>query len=163
MRGWLRRIRGAIGVGLTWATCWGLFGGALWLFRGAWEIAFTAGLTYAITGFVGGTLFAAMLRLLEGRRRFDELRLSRFAVWGALGGLLIGAGDAVLMTMLWPGPDLLWEQFLVITTLFGATSAAGSLAIARVADDRRLLEEGTQAADVGLTREERHRLLGDSK
>ena len=76
MRGWLRRIRGAIGVGLTWAVGWGVFGGMLWLLRGAWEIAFSAGLTYAATGFVGGTLFAGILRALEGQRRFDELRIS---------------------------------------------------------------------------------------
>ena len=33
MRSWLKRIRGAIGVGVTWATGWGTLGGLYWLVR----------------------------------------------------------------------------------------------------------------------------------
>lgn len=159
MRSWLRRIRGAIGVGLTWAAGWGLFGGTLWLFR-AWEIALSAGFNYAVSGFVGGALFSLLLRLAEGRRRFDELKITRFAGWGALGGLLIGVGYAVVATTLYPEGDYLWGQYFAITTVLGAGSAAGSLALARVTDDRQLLEQGEEAADVGLSSQEQRELLG---
>ena len=43
--------------------------------------------------------------------------------------------------------------------LLGAGSAAGSLALARRADDRELLEHGADVADIGLTEEEKRELL----
>ncbi len=45
-------------------------------------------------------------------------------------------------------------------TLLGAGSAAGSLALARKADDRELLDAGADVAEVGLTKEEKRELLG---
>ena len=47
-----------------------------------------------------------------------------------------------------------------ILTLMAAGSAAGSLALARRADDQELLEDGADVADTGLTEEEMHQLLG---
>ena len=47
----------------------------------------------------------------------------------------------------------------VVLTLLGAGSAAGSLALARRADDRELLEHGADVADIGLTDEEKRELL----
>jgi hypothetical protein len=46
-----------------------------------------------------------------------------------------------------------------VTALLGAGSAAGSLALARRADDRELLEHGADDADIGLTEEEKLELL----
>jgi hypothetical protein len=43
--------------------------------------------------------------------------------------------------------------------LMGAGSAAGSLALARRADDRELLEHSADVADIGLTEEEKRELL----
>ena len=40
-----------------------------------------------------------------------------------------------------------------------AGSASGSLALARRADDRELLEAGADVADIGLTEEEKRELL----
>ena len=166
---WLKRIRATIGVGLTWAAGWGLGGALMWLIRTApeygldsFDIALLLGGQYAVVGFLGGVTFSALLRLTEGRRRFDQLRASRFATWGALGGLSIGAGySGVLAALFGGGFDIPTLQFVAITTLFGGGSAAGSLALARLADDRELLEEGAQTADVGLSRDERRTLLGD--
>ena len=162
-RNWRRRIRGAVGVGLTWAVLWGLGGGLMWLVRTAadnglqsLDIALFLGSQYAVVGFLGGVTFSALLRLAEGRRRFDQLRARRFAVWGALGGLLIGGIYAgALMLLFGDGFDAATVQFLAIDALFGAGSAAGSLAIARRADDRRWLERGLETTDGGLTAEER--------
>ena len=47
----------------------------------------------------------------------------------------------------------------VVLTLLGAGSAAGSLALARRAGDRELLEHGADVADIGLTEEEKRELL----
>ncbi len=44
--------------------------------------------------------------------------------------------------------------------LLGAGSAAGSLALARRADDKELLEADAGVADIGLTEAEKRELLG---
>lgn len=169
MRSWLKRIRGAVGVGVTWATGWGLFGGLYWLVLTGSELgvdlALSLGSQYAALGFVGGVTFSAVLRLTEGRRRFDELRIPRFAAWGGFGGLLIGAAYTGVLTALGmtqgPGMAAALAQFVGITTVLGASCAGGSLAIARVSDDMELLESGEESAEVGLSSEERRTLLGD--
>lgn len=166
MRSWLERIRGTIGVGLTWAAAWGVFGGILGLVMGFPEYGFDVALFFArqnaALGFVGGAVFASMLRLAEGRRRFDELRLPRFAAWGGVGGFLIGAGYLGAWWLIaGVGVDAAAVQWLATPTLLGATSAAGSLAIARFADDRQLLEDGMETVDVGLSLEEKRKLLDD--
>ncbi len=74
---------------------------------------------------------------------------------GGGGGLLIGVlvvGGAVFA----PGPG----SVVGLLTMLGAGSAAGSLALARRADDRELLDAGEDVADIGLTEEETHELLG---
>ena len=167
MKGWLKRVRGAIGVGVTWAAGWGLGGGLIWLTRTfsefGFDVALVLGGQYALIGFLGGVTFSAILRFTDGRRRFDELRIPKFAGWGGLGGLLIGGAYIGLLSVLFgqgfDAPTVV--EFLGITTLFGAGSASGSLAIARIADDRELLEESEEAADVGLSETERQALLGD--
>jgi hypothetical protein len=45
-------------------------------------------------------------------------------------------------------------------TLLSAASAAGTLVLARRAEDRNLLEAGAEAAEVGLTQGEAKELLG---
>ena len=94
---WLRRIRGALGMGLTWAAGWAPIGAVLGLALGVSVFAGSAmslgamagrwaGL-FAALGLLGGALFSTVLRIAEGRRRFDELSLPRFAAWGAVGGV----------------------------------------------------------------------------
>jgi hypothetical protein len=91
MRTWLRHIRGAIGVGLTWAVAWAivglLIGVASSLLPGLpWDSVFDvfdAPLpALAIPGFVGGVIFSVVLGIVERRRTFAELSLPRFAAWG---------------------------------------------------------------------------------
>ena len=89
MKQWLRRIRGAIGMGLTWAAAW--FGAGLILLLvvgvGAADVPFP--LFFGLLGFIAGATFSGVLGMVEGRRRFDQMSLPRFAGWGALGGLLL--------------------------------------------------------------------------
>lgn len=84
---------------------------------------------------------------------------------GGLGGFLIGAGYGGILALL-AGLKLAAAldelgRFVATATLFGAGSAAGSLAIARLADDRQLLGTGSGTADVGLSPDDRRKLLGD--
>ena len=100
MKKWLKRIRGAVGMGLTWAAAWFGAGAILGLvfFGAAINVElFANALLFAVMGFIGGTTFSGVLGLTEGRRRFDELSLSRFAALGAVGGtfvsiLMLGGG-----------------------------------------------------------------------
>ena len=87
-------------------------------------------------GSVNGAAFSAVLRLAQGHRTFDEMSLWRFAGLGALGGLVVSliVGSAA---------------FLVAFTVLGAGSAAGSLAVARMADPSLESGEG-----LGLLEEE---------
>ena len=38
MRKWLKRIRGAVGMGLTWAVGWGVVGALIPLFSGLFSV-----------------------------------------------------------------------------------------------------------------------------
>jgi hypothetical protein len=57
----------------------------------------------------------------------------------------------------------LWKITLALLgpfTLGGAIAASGSLALARMVEDRELLAESRDVADVGLTEKEERELLG---
>lgn len=156
MNKWLRRIRGAIGMGLTWAAAW--FGAGMVLLLivgfGAADVPFP--LFFGLLGFLAGVTFSGVLGLVEGRRRFDQMSLPRFAGWGAVGGLLL-SGVFVPLTGL--GAD----AFLMLGMVFalaGAGCAAGSLALARRAEDPEMLDS-VDAAEAGLSEQEERELLGD--
>ena len=144
MKKWLRRIRGAVGMGLTWAAAWGVAGSIVML-------GFLLGtgsrpdapfpLMFGAFGFVAGVIFSGVLGLVEGRRRFDQMSLPRFAAWGAAGGFLLSS-TFVLAVSLTGDPAFLWNLVVVgpAFAVAGAGSAAGSLALARRAQDRESLE-----------------------
>jgi hypothetical protein len=170
MRMWLQRLRGAIGMGLAWAASWTPIGAAVdavlhYVLPGTpislGSAVILNATTFAALGFVGGTIFSTVLRLAEGRHRFDELSMARFVAWGAVGGLLLG-GTAVA-TGLW-GASLgpLGASMIAVATILAAGSAAGSLALARQADDQELLQTGSDVENMGLTAAERDQLLRSS-
>jgi hypothetical protein len=161
MKKWLRRIRGAIGMGLTWAIAWFGAGIALLLVVGldAADVPFPIG--FGMFGFLAGVMFSGVLGIVEGRRRFDQMSLPRFAGWGAVGGLLL-SGTFVLAVALVDGTTL---EILVLGPVFalaGAGSAAGSLALARRGEERELLDASAEVAEVGLTKGEAQELLDSS-
>ncbi len=159
MKKWLRRIRGAIGMGLTWGIAW--FGAGIVLLLvvgvGAADVPFPLG--FGLFGFLAGATFSAVLGIAEGRRRFDQMSLPRFAAWGAVGGLLL-SGIFVLVAAL--GGDTTLDILVLgpVFALSGAGSAAGSLALARMAEDRELLDANPDVAEAGLTEGETRELLG---
>ena len=156
MKKWLRRIRGAVGMGLTWALAWFGAGMVLLLIIGpdAADVPFPLG--FGMFGFFAGVMFSSVLGLVEGRRRFDQMSLPRFAGWGAVGGLLLSTifvlvsdvGGGVLLVL---GP---------VFALSSAACAAGSLALARMAEDRELLDVGADAGELGPTEGQAPELLG---
>src|SRR4051812_47755103 len=90
MRDELRRVRGAIGMGLTWAAAWSAVGSLpRWVFGVETDVPIP--LVLGVLGGIAGIVFSALVTMTEGRRRFDQLSLARFAVWGAAAGVLLSA------------------------------------------------------------------------
>ena len=154
---WLRRIRGAVGIGLTWAAAW--FGAGMMLLLvvgfGAADVPFP--LFFGLLGFLAGVTFSGILGIVAGRRGFDRMSLPRFAAWGALGGLLL---SGIVAFAAGPG------EFLVLGPVFalaGAISAAGTLALARRADSRERLAATAEATRPELNKHEARELRGDSR
>ena len=159
MKSWWRRIRAAIGMGLTWGAVW--FGAGTLLARvpGFYsDLPFA--LLFAPLGFVTGIIFSGILVVIEGRRRFDRMSLSRFAVWGAMSGLLL-SGIFVVGAAL--RGAIVWGEFLVFgpaLAMASAVCAAGSLALARRAEGRELPGPSEDPAEAELTEGEKRELLG---
>ena len=134
MRKWMRRIRGAIGMGFTWAAAWFIVG-----FVPRWVLGINTGdlpfpILFGGLGFIAGVTFSTLLVLTQRRRRFEEMKLPTFAAAGALGGLLL---SALFVT----GTSYGLAEVLGISATFAAASAlcaSGSLALARRATIREL-------------------------
>jgi hypothetical protein len=144
-----RRLRGALGIALTWAALWVILGSLLMLVLvtldpqqiDPGEGPATALPILALVGFLSGLGFAALFALAERRRTTGDLSIPRAALWGLLGGvtvpLLMGA-DA---RMGW------------ITGPVGALFAAASIAIARRGAPRAVPPRGpTMASPNAVTR-----------
>jgi hypothetical protein len=158
MKKWLRRIRGAIGMGLTWAFAWAVAGvligvASILLPRLPWDAffeVFDAPLpAFAVPGFFAGMFFSIVLGIAGRRRRFDELSLLRFAAWGAAGGLLLTLFPFALVAVGLASREGsavgTWQILAVITgpfILLSALSASVTLILARRAEDRRSREVG---------------------
>lgn len=157
MNRWLRRIRGAVGMGLTWAAGWAVAGLLIGVASTLlpflpWHYffdVFDAPLpALAVPGFFGGMFFSLVLGIAGRGRRFRDLSLPRFAAWGAAGGLLLGLFPFALVavglaslharTSAWP----LLAAVVVPLTLLGAASASLTLLLARKAEAPDSLEAG---------------------
>ncbi|MBW7932164.1 MAG: hypothetical protein H3C62_00855 [Gemmatimonadaceae bacterium] len=178
MTGWLRRVRGTIGMGLTWAVGWALAGiligvSSLLLPFLPWDRFFNifdAPLpALAVPGFVGGLIFSAVLGIAGRRRRFDQLSLPKFALWGAVGGLLLALvpGGMVLVGLATIGKEGAGVVALTAVTApflmaLSSASATVSLLLARKAQGTAVPVGVEIPAEVGLTDDEKHRLIGES-
>jgi hypothetical protein len=133
MQKWLRRIGGAIGMGITWAAAWGVAGMVpRWLFGFNTDVPFP--LVFGVLGFIAGITFSGLLLLFERRRALDRMTFPRFASWGALSGFLLSAVFA-------RAASLGAADVLVIAPTFAiacAVCASGSLALAKRAERREL-------------------------
>ena len=159
MTKWGRRIRAAIGMGLTWGAAWSGAGVLLARVPGFYsDLPFA--LLFAPLGFVTGIIFSGILVVIERRRRFDRMSLSRFAGWGAVSGLLL-SGIFVVAAAL--RGETAWGEFLVFgppLAMASAVCAAGSLAMARRAERRELRGRSGDPAEAELTEDKKGELLG---
>ena len=152
--GWMRRIRGAIGMGFIWGAAWAVVGTIPRLILGFNPDA-PFPIIFGMLGFLAGVTFSGLLVLTEGRRRFDQMSLRRFAGWGAMGGLLLAA---VFTKM----ASLDWGDVLAIAPTFAAACAvcaSGSLALARRAASRELPGVHEDAVGAELTDAAKQKLL----
>ena len=137
MEGELRRLRGLLGVGATWALAWGVIGALIGVVIGALspDIVSRAAVEWALGlgayGLVSGVGFAALLAHHDRQKTIDELSPVRAGVLGLFGALLV----PVLFGLLGffdAGTDLLDVlEAMAACGVLGATFAAGSVAIAR--------------------------------
>lgn len=142
----LKRIRGAIGIGLTWAVVWGALGVAVAL---GFVIATGSRpdppfpLMFSAFGLIAGVLFSGVLSLVDGRRRFHQMSAPRFAAWG--GGVAFLLSAAFVLTVALAGDRAFLWNLLTVGPVFaavGAGTAVGLLALARRARPwRHLLVE----------------------
>lgn len=162
MKQWLKRVRGALLMGVTWALVWAPAGvliglivdpgdsmEEMWVLIGAYP------------GFLCGVVFSAVLVVAARHRRFEELSLSRFAAWGAVAGLLVAMLPIAAATADTGGTPFLLGAVLIGTlTLLGAGSASASLALARKAERGSLLDPSGDVAEVQPARRDLHELRG---
>jgi hypothetical protein len=159
MQKWGRRIRAAIGMGLTWGAA-GLGAGILLARVPGFDSDLPFALLFAPLGFVAGIIFSGILVAIEGRRGFDRMSISRFAGLGAVSGLLL-SGVFVVGAAL--RGAALWGEFLVFgpaLAMASAVCAAGSLALARRAERRELPGPSGNPAEAELTEGGKRQLLG---
>ena len=157
MNGWLRRVRGAIGMGLTWGAAW--LGAGLVIMLGFLLMTGSTGadvpypLGFGALGFLAGTTFSGVLGLVEGRRRFDQMSLPRFTGWGAVGGLLLSTMFVATVSLV-EDPTFI-RNLPLLGAVFsgaGAACAGGALMLARRAE-RQMLEAGEAPGELGATRD----------
>ena len=161
MKKWARRIRAAIGMGLTWAAA-GSAAGFLLARLTTLNPDLPFALLFAPLGFMAGIIFSVILVVTGRRRGFDRLSISRFAGWGATSGLLLAgifAVGAVLRGASFWGEFLLFGPALAMAS---AVCAGGSLALAKRAEGRALPGPSADLAEAELTRGEKREPLGRS-
>ena len=163
MKKWLRRVRGALLMGITWAVLWapvGLLIGMIVDPTGAMDEPWIAVGTFP--GFLGGVMFSIVFGIAARRRKLGELSIKRVAGWGTVAGMVIGSLPFLLGDQ-GPNAERVWLLPLVIVssiTVLSAASAAGSLALARRAEKRELRDANVDVNDIGLTEAEKRELLG---
>jgi len=135
-----RRLRGALGVALTWGAAFstlaitillgglavGLVPSAIFGPREIVEVAIRA----FLAGGLAGTLFASVLAGAERRRTLSGLSLKRVALWGFLGAACIPGVFALAM-----GATSVVSGGLLLsgTALYGAIGSVLSTATVRMA------------------------------
>ena len=135
----LRRIRGAVVMGLTWAVAWALVAVLIGLIvdpDGSMDEMWVAIGGYP--GFLCGAVSSAVPGRAAGRRGLDELPLSRVGAWAAAAGLLVGVLPFALGEPTSEIPP--WQLGVAVVgsiTLLSAVSAVASALLSRYATPRR--------------------------
>ena len=142
MKQFLRRLRGVIKTGLTWAVGWaGLYGAfllAAWAFgaEAQWELGPVLRLLFNVGtyGFLAGSTFGVVLSVLERHKSLEEITLRRIALWGGLGGLAV----VTMLSVLYGTLVFTYLTPVILYTLLGIGSATGTVALARRGESKLL-------------------------
>ncbi len=128
----LRKLRGLMGVGLTWGILWATVMAAIGVI--IWVVdpdsidpgdgPLIASAIVGFQGFVAGVGFGLLLSFAETRKKILDLSLIRVAIWGLLASAVLPFLTGMPIGMLW------------FVCLLGAASASASVAIARRAERR---------------------------
>jgi hypothetical protein len=169
MKSWVRRLRGAVGTGVTWAAAWAAAGIGIgvttllpWHPFGPFLRVMDAPLpAMGVPGFFAGMFFSGVLVLAARKRRFKDLSTAKFALWGAVGGALLVVFPFLLVAIGLASAEgsahTAWAAVAAIAPVFvvlSSASAAGSLMLARRAEERQ-----GAAANLGTGHDEA--LLGE--
>jgi hypothetical protein len=102
-------------------------------------------LGFAVLGFFAGAIFAGLLGIVRGERRFHQLSLPSVAAWGALSGLLF---SGVFIGLVVLAGDGLLDVVAVggVFSLASGASAVVSLGLARWGQARRASHAGPRGA-----------------
>lgn len=147
MKSWLTGIRDAVAMGLAWVvgcTLAGMLSVVIFyaLFPDVPDLFDIWIPVFAYPAFVGGVIFAVILRVGESGRRIHELSLSRIAIFGAAAGFLVGIFPFVLGT-----PTAQYSLLMLViaiiayTTLLGTVSAVVTALFFRYRAIRRYTEQ----------------------
>jgi hypothetical protein len=144
MQNVLKKLRGILGIGITWAIAWSVLGALLATVqalilassypqvRGALSGAIALNAIFiGVYGFLTGSLSGAILSIAERRRTIAQLTTRRFALWGGIAGAAIPAANLLLIRILGGGFPNGGAIVTVASSLLGAISAAALLRIAR--------------------------------
>ena len=145
----LLKIRGGIGMGLSWAVVAFLLGGIPELIGNIWPNSVTSAVdiwpaALAVPAFFGGAGFSIVLAVAGENTRFEELSLGRLAIFGAIGGALASSFPALLMIFGLVSPNVPLGQ--ITLALLGPLSVGGAVAawitlvVARMSENRDLLD-----------------------
>jgi hypothetical protein len=134
-----KKVRAALGIGITWAAGWSIWGVALALLvsRGPEftfsQVAPLLGIACAVWGFVGGTVFSAILSSVYGQRSIQQLPPLALAGWGGLAAAL-GPGVLSAALLLFGVQEFSFTLLGGVVLLFavpGAMSSALTIGVAQ--------------------------------
>ena len=92
---------------------------------------------WGLMGFYGGSMFGALMSVIEGSRTLQNLRIGRVAVWGALAGFAL----PVVYNLMRGDPGAISMVSLVTNALILAPLSAGSAAGMTVVAQRAARDE----------------------
>ncbi len=140
----VRRLRGLLGVGVTWGTLWSVIGAGIGLVVGVispevWEntnpiIEWAVGM--GLYGFVSGIGFGSLLSLREGRKTILDISPRRAAIWGVAGAAAVPLLFGALGTFDAGTTAVEVLGAILVTGVLGGTFAPASIAVARRAEFR---------------------------
>ena len=133
-----KKVRAALGIGITWAAGWSIWGVALALLMNHGpgvalsQVALLYGIVFAAFGFLGGGVFSGILSSVYRQRSIKQLPPLALAAWGGLAAALVFGGLSAV-TLLF-GVQLFDVTPLGVVVLFaipGATASALTIGVAQ--------------------------------